>query len=68
MRGIYGEWRRKGVWGWKESGREDGLRVVEGWWDVGGKKRREIGVVIDGMDIVGEGEVECLWVVGSEGD
>ena len=65
---IYGDWTRKALSAWKESAREHGFRLVQASSHVPGKNTTDIALVIDAMDILRDGQVDCFCLVASDGD
>lgn len=68
VRRIYGDWTRKALFAWKESAREHGFRLVQASSHVSGKNTTDIALVIDAMDILRDGQVDCFCLVASDGD
>ena len=68
VRRIYGDWTRKALSAWKESAREHGFRLVQASSHVPGKNTTDIALVIDAMDILRDGQVDCFCLVASDGD
>ena len=68
IRRIYGDWTRKALSGWKETAREYGFRLVQASSYASGKKTTDIALVIDAMDILRDGRVDCFCLVASDGD
>lgn len=68
IRRIYGDWTRKPLSGWKETAREYGFRLVQASSYTSGKNTTDIALVIDAMDILRDGRVDCFCLVTSDGD
>ena len=68
IRRIYGDWTRKALSGWKETAREYGFRLVQASSYASGKNTTDIALVIDAMDILRDGRVDCFCLVASDGD
>jgi hypothetical protein len=68
IRRIYGDWTRKPLSGWKETAREHGFRLVQASSYTSGKNTTDIALVIDAMDILRDGRVDCFCLVASDGD
>jgi len=60
IRRIYGDWTRKALSGWKETAREYGFRLVQASSYASGKNTTDIALVIDAMDILRDGRVDCF--------
>ena len=60
--------RGKALSAWKESAREHGFRLVQASSHVPGKNTTDIALVIDAMDILRDGQVDCFCLVASDGD
>lgn len=65
---IYGDWTRKSLSGWKEAAREYGFKLVQASSYISGKNTTDIALVIDAMDILRDGRVDCFCLVASDGD
>ena len=68
VRRMYGDWTEKALSAWKESAREHGFRLVQASSHVPGKNTTDIALVIDAMDILRDGRVDCFCLVASDGD
>ena len=64
MRGLDEE----SSFGWKETAREYGFRLVQASSYASGKNTTDIALVIDAMDILRDGRVDCFCLVASDGD
>lgn len=68
VRRIYGDWTRRSLSGWKESAKEHAFRMVQASSFSPGKNTTDIALVIDAMDILHGGHVDCFCLVASDGD
>ena len=68
VRRIYGDWTRKALSAWKGTAREHGFRLVQASSYASGKNTTDIALVIDAMDILRDGRVDCFCLVASDGD
>lgn len=65
---IYGDWTKKPLTCWKDVAKENSFRMVQASSFVSGKNTTDIALVIDAMDILYGGQVNCFCLVASDGD
>ncbi len=65
---VYGDWTRKSLSRWKDVAKEYAFRLVQASSFTAGKNTTDIALVIDAMDILHAGKIDCFCLVASDGD
>ena len=68
IRRIYGDWTRRTLAKWKEEAKVHSFRLVEAPCYTAGKNTTDMALVIDAMDILHEGKIDCFYIAASDGD
>ena len=65
---IYGDWTRRTLAKWKEEAKVYSFRLVEAPCYTAGKNTTDMALVIDAMDILHGGGIDCFCIAASDGD
>ena len=68
IRQIYGDWTRWTLAKWKEEAKVHSFRLVEAPCYTAGKNTTDMALVIDAMDILHGGGIDCFCIAASDGD
>ncbi len=68
IRRIYGDWTRRTLTKWKEEAKVHSFRLVEAPCYTAGKNTTDMALVIDAMDILHGGGIDCFCIAASDGD
>lgn len=68
VRRAYGDWTKPELRGWRDQLLEHALVPIQEFANTEGKNSTDFALVIDAMDLLYAGNVECFAIVSSDGD
>lgn len=68
IRRIYGDWTKSNMKGWKDALQIHAIQPIQQFAYTKGKNATDSALIIDAMDILGDGIVEGLCIVSSDSD